>query len=49
MYVCFDIGGTFVKYGCLDENGTILLKGKFETINHFFVCQIKLDKISLST
>ncbi|MEI5990854.1 hypothetical protein A5881_002359 [Enterococcus termitis] len=31
MYVGFDIGGTTVKYGVLDENGTILSKGSVET------------------
>ncbi|MBO0469806.1 ROK family protein [Enterococcus sp. DIV0242_7C1] len=31
MYVGFDIGGTTVKYGVLDENGTILEKGSIKT------------------
>lgn len=28
---CFDIGGTFIKYGIVNENGNILYKNKFET------------------
>lgn len=32
MYLVFDIGGTFVKYGLLDEKGTIHEKGKFPTV-----------------
>lgn len=28
---CFDIGGTFIKYGIVDEEGNILFKSKFET------------------
>jgi glucokinase len=28
---CFDIGGTFIKYGIVNENGDILLKSKFAT------------------
>ena len=32
MYLVFDIGGTFVKYGVLDENGKIEAKGKVPTI-----------------
>lgn len=28
---CFDIGGTFIKYGLLDETGNIIFKSKFET------------------
>ncbi|MFD1900738.1 ROK family protein [Enterococcus termitis] len=31
MYVGFDIGGTTVKYGILDENGNILEKGSIAT------------------
>lgn len=31
MYVGFDIGGTTVKYGVLDELGTVLEKGKIPT------------------
>lgn len=30
---CFDIGGTFIKYGILDENGIVLYKDKFATPN----------------
>ena len=29
--VCFDIGGTFIKYGVINENGYILFKDKFKT------------------
>lgn len=32
MYLVFDIGGTFVKYGLLDDHGSIKEKGKFPTI-----------------
>lgn len=28
MYVCFDLGGTSLKYGLVDDQGTILTKGK---------------------
>ncbi len=28
---CFDIGGTFIKYGIINENGQILYKDKFST------------------
>ncbi|MBL4936166.1 ROK family protein [Clostridium sp. YIM B02515] len=28
---CFDIGGTFIKYGVVNETGKILYKGKFES------------------
>lgn len=28
---CFDIGGTFIKYGIVNENGNILYKNKLET------------------
>ncbi|OPJ64585.1 ROK family protein [Clostridium oryzae] len=27
----FDVGGTFIKYGVISEEGNILVKGKFET------------------
>ncbi len=30
-YLVFDVGGTFVKYAVMDENGEILEKGKFPT------------------
>lgn len=30
-YVCIDIGGTAIKYGIIDENGTILVRGKRST------------------
>ncbi|WP_101772575.1 ROK family protein [Peptostreptococcus faecalis] len=30
-YICFDIGGTGIKYGILEENGNILLKNDVET------------------
>ncbi|MGI9279006.1 MAG: ROK family protein [Endozoicomonas sp.] len=31
MYLSIDLGGTFVKYGVLDEQGSIQLKDKFPT------------------
>lgn len=31
MYLAIDLGGTFVKYGVLDEQGNIRLKDKFPT------------------
>ncbi|MEN1935995.1 ROK family protein [Paenibacillus sp. 102] len=30
-FVCFDIGGTFIKYAMIDEHGTIYEKGKMQT------------------
>lgn len=30
-YICFDIGGTTIKYGLLEENGNILFKGEVDT------------------
>lgn len=30
-YVCFDIGGTFIKYGAFDRYGTVIEKGKVKT------------------
>ena len=30
-YACFDVGGTFIKYGAIREDGLILKKGKFKT------------------
>jgi beta-glucoside kinase len=32
-YVCFDIGGTNVKYGLLDQQGNLLSQGSFPTIH----------------
>lgn len=32
MYLAIDLGGTFVKYGVLDEQGNIRLKNKFPTL-----------------
>lgn len=29
--ICFDIGGTYIKYGILDTNGEIIFKDKFVT------------------
>ena len=31
-YMCFDIGGTSVKYGVAEENGTLLLKGEIPNV-----------------
>lgn len=33
-YVCMDIGGTAMKYGIVDENGTMLERGKEKTKAH---------------
>ncbi len=30
-FACFDVGGTFIKYGVVNENGDILLDGKLPT------------------
>lgn len=30
-YIAFDIGGTFIKYGVVDDSGKILKKGKIST------------------
>lgn len=30
MYACFDLGGTSLKYGLLDEKGKIISKGKIK-------------------
>lgn len=30
-FACFDIGGTFIKYAMIDEQGTIYEKGKIQT------------------
>lgn len=32
MFLCFDIGGTFVKYGLFDQEGNKRKKGKFKTL-----------------
>ena len=32
-YLCFDIGGTFVKYGLFSEEGKVIVKNKFPTIH----------------
>ncbi|EOL42648.1 hypothetical protein RV11_GL002970 [Enterococcus phoeniculicola] len=32
MFLCFDIGGTFVKYGLFDQEGKKHKKGKFKTL-----------------
>ncbi|MGM0125458.1 hypothetical protein IGI37_002857 [Enterococcus sp. AZ194] len=31
MFLCFDVGGTFVKYGRFDQTGKKIEKGKFKT------------------
>lgn len=33
MYLVFDVGGTFVKYGILNKEGEVLSKGKTPTLN----------------
>lgn len=33
-YVCIDVGGTAIKYGIVDEEGTILTRGQQETESH---------------
>ena len=33
MYLVFDMGGTFIKYGILDGDGNILEKSKIPTVN----------------
>jgi glucokinase len=32
--VCFDVGGTFIKYAVINSDGDILRKGKFATPDH---------------
>lgn len=32
VYLAFDIGGTFIKYGILDDNGNIIEKVKFQLL-----------------
>lgn len=32
--VCFDVGGTFIKYAVINSLGEILCKGKFPTPEH---------------
>ena len=33
MFLVFDVGGTFTKYGLIDIRGNILEKSKFPTEN----------------
>lgn len=42
-FSCFDIGGTFIKYGVVREDGVILTNGKFKTPNSN--CYINIPKI----
>lgn len=42
-FSCFDIGGTFIKYGIVREDGVILTNGKFKTPNSN--CCINIPKI----
>ena len=30
-FVCIDVGGTFIKYGVINESGHILVKSKINT------------------
>lgn len=30
-YLCYDVGGTFVKYAVFDEKATVITRGKFKT------------------
>jgi glucokinase len=43
---CFDVGGTFVKYGVVDENGDILFKSKFLSPKQN--CKIKIPEMMIS-
>ncbi|SHJ97909.1 ROK family protein [Paramaledivibacter caminithermalis] len=40
---CFDVGGTFIKYGVVDEQGQILTKSKIHTPNND--CKKEIPKI----
>lgn len=45
--VCFDIGGTFIKYGVVNEEGRILMKSKFTTPNENCAVSIPEHLISV--
>lgn len=49
MYLAFDIGGTFIKYGILDDNGNIIEKSKIPTINDREILLDSLKKIYLKS
>ena len=40
-YLCIDVGGTFVKYGVVDEAGRVLEKGKIPTPQEGFEAFVK--------
>ncbi len=33
-YLAFDVGGSYIKYGVVQENGTVLSRGKSKTNSH---------------
>lgn len=49
VYLAFDIGGTFIKYGILDDNGNIIEKSKIPTINDREILLDSLKKIYLKS
>ncbi|WHY69741.1 ROK family protein [Neobacillus sp. SuZ13] len=50
-YICFDVGGTKVKYGLLLENGTVLSNGSYNTrpINLELFLKDMIDTINMYT
>ncbi len=50
-YICFDVGGTKVKYGLLLEDGSILSKGNYNTrqINLELFLKDMIDTINMYT
>ena len=46
-YLCFDIGGTYIKYGILDSKGNILLKDKLSTPREN--CRITIPNLLIHT
>lgn len=40
---CFDVGGTFIKYGIVNEHGEIIEKSKMQTPNHD--CNVEIPKM----
>jgi len=48
--VCFDIGGTFIKYGLMDQNGHLIIKDKVVTPKseiQKFLPEILVEKIKI--